>query len=153
MRVFSDRCAEAFPDYEVQIFGESPTEKKQCPRMTIDFLGGPVQALTAGRARRKASQLNINIQWHKCWESASSDLPTENLKLQWLDEYDDNQARILDVLMNLQRDGIADGMILTGLVPITGITWQLPANSRATIVSSGATLKNLPIEYTTREEP
>lgn len=153
LQVFSDRCQEVFPDYEVVLFGESPSEKKHCPRMTIDFLGGPVQSLTAGRARRKQSQMNINIQWHKWWELESSDLPTQNVKLQWMDEYDNNQARILDVLMNLQRDGIADGLALDGLVPVTGITWQIPTNSRATIVSSGATLKNLPIEYTTREEP
>lgn len=153
LRVFADRCRSAFPDYEVVLFGSTPESRDSCPRMTIDFLGSEGETLTVTRGRRKRSAMQINIRWFKWFDLEEADNPPEDAKLEWVAEYDHNQARILDVLSDLLNNGVGDGVALHKVVPIVGITWELPANARSAMVASGATLKNLPIDYTTREEP
>lgn len=152
LQAWAARLGDVFPDHTVRLFGVVPSQKSECPRINIDFVGNAVRTSTASRSRRETSLMRIQVSFHKWVAEIDSDDDRQELAFALLDENDLNTELLIDSLRRLRLEGLPDGLMLTGSGDFSGITVEIPANCRDTVATSIFVIQNLPLEYTSKED-
>lgn len=144
LSVWTARISELFPDYTVELDGDTVTERNQCPRMNVTYLGAVTDETSASRARRATCKMGILVVAYK-WLDA---------KAPYLELIRETSAIKRVLFGSFRKLSLSDTnpFQVVGRAPIKENPFRISASSQGGIAAAKFLIQDLPIEYTIAED-